>query len=81
MLVEELCAAFGIQKYQTTAYYAQCNEQVEHFHQMLFRMIGKFASDKKVQWEEHLPELLQAYNSMRSGCSGGALASLLISTF
>ena len=33
---------------------------------MLFRMIGKLASDKKVQWEQHLPELLQAYNSMRS---------------
>ena len=33
--VEELCAAFGIQKCQTTAYHAQCNGQVEHFHQML----------------------------------------------
>ena len=29
-------------------------------------MIGKLASDKKVQWEQHLPELLQAYNSTRS---------------
>ena len=29
-------------------------------------MIGKLASDKKVQWEQYLPELLQAYNSMRS---------------
>ena len=28
-LVEELCAAFGIQKCQTTAYHAQCNGQVE----------------------------------------------------
>ena len=31
-LVEELCAAFGIQKCRTTAYHAQCNGQVEHFH-------------------------------------------------
>ena len=62
-LVEELCAAFGIQKCHTTAYHAQCNGQVEHFHQMLFRMIGKLARDKKAQWEQHLPELLQAYNS------------------
>ena len=31
----------------------------EHFHQMLFRMIGKLGSDKKVQWEQHLPELLR----------------------
>ena len=62
-LVEELCAAFGIQKCRTTAYHAQCNIQVERFHQMLFHMIGKLAHDKKAQWEQHLPELLQAYNS------------------
>ena len=55
-LVEELCTAFGIQKYRTTAYYTQCNGQVEHFHQMLFCMIGKLACDKKAQWEQHLPE-------------------------
>ena len=57
-LVEELCAAFGIQKCRTTAYHAQCNGQMEHFNQMLFRMIGKLACDKKAQWEQHLPELL-----------------------
>ena len=62
-LVEELCAAFGIQKCQTTAYHAQCNGQVERFHQMLFHMIGKLVHDKKAQWEQHLLELLQAYNS------------------
>ena len=60
-LVEELCAAFGIQKCQTTAYHAQCNGQVERFHQMLFHMIGKLAHDKKAQWEQHLPELLQQH--------------------
>ena len=65
-LVEELCAAFGIQKYHTTAYHAQCNGQVERFHQMLFRMIGKLVHDKKAQWEQHLPELLRAYNSTQS---------------
>ena len=65
-LVEELCATFGIQKCRTTAYHAQCNGQVEHFHQMLFCMIGKLAHDKKAQWEQHLLELLQAYNSTQS---------------
>ena len=62
-LVEELCATFGIQKCRTTAYHTQCNGQVECFHQTLFQMIGKLACDKKAQWEQHLPELLQAYNS------------------
>ena len=70
VLVEELCTVFGIQKCQTTTYHPQCNGQVEHFHQTLFRMIGKLASDKKVQWEQHLPQLLQAYNSTRSAVTG-----------
>ena len=35
-LVEELCTAFGIQKCRTMAYHAQCNGQVEQFHQTLF---------------------------------------------
>ena len=69
-LVEELCSAFGIQKCRTTAYHAQCNGQGEHFHQTLFRMIGKLAVDKKAQWEQHLPELLQAYNSTQSAVMG-----------
>ena len=33
-------------------------------------MIGKLAHDKKAQWEQHLPELLQAYNSTRSVVTG-----------
>ena len=66
-LVEEFCAAFGIQKCQTTAYHAQCNGQVEHFHQMLFHMIGKLACDNKVTGF-----------SLHYLISEGALASLLI---
>ena len=54
---------FSIQKCRTMAYHAQCNGQVEHFHQTLFHMIGKLASDKKAHWEQHLPDLVQAYNS------------------
>ena len=69
-LVEELCSAFGIQKCRTTAYHTQCNGQVECFHQTLFRMIGKLSRDKKAQWEQHLPELLQAYNSTWSAVTG-----------
>ena len=76
-LVKELCAAFGIQKCRTTAYHAQCNGQVEHFHQMLFHMIGKLVHDKKAQWEQHLLELLQAYNSTWSVVTGYLLYYLM----
>ena len=33
-------------------------------------MIRKLAMDKKAQWEQHLPELLQAYNSTQSAVTG-----------
>ena len=46
-LVQQLCATFGIHKCQTTAYHMQCNLQVERFHQMLFRMIGKLHQIKR----------------------------------
>ena len=69
-LVEELCAAFSIQKCRTATYHTQCNGQVERFHQTLFHMIGKLACNKKAQWEQHLPELLQAYNSTWSVVTG-----------
>ena len=68
---------FGIQKCQTTTYHAQCNGQVEQFHQTLFRMIRKLAVDKKAQSEQHLPELLQAYNSMWSAVTGYSLHYLM----
>ena len=48
----------------------QCNGQVERFHQTLFWIIGKLAMDKKAQWEQYLPELLQAYNSTRPTVTG-----------
>ena len=77
ILLEELCSAFGIQKCRTTAYHAQCNGQVECFHQTLFHMIGKLSRDKKAQWEQHLPELLQAYNSTWSVVTGYSLHYLM----
>ena len=76
-LVEELCSAFGIQKCRTTAYHTQCNGQVERFHQTLFRMIGNLSHDKKAQWEQHLLELLQPYNSTQSMVTSYSLHYLM----
>ena len=64
-LAEELCSAFGILRGGMAMCCAQCNGQVERFHQTLFRMIGKWAMDNKAQGEHHLSGLTQAYNSMR----------------
>ena len=73
VLVEELCTMFGIQKCWTTMYHLQCNDQVKHFHQTSFRM----SSDKKAQWEQHLPKLLWVYNSTRTAITGYSLHYLM----
>ena len=33
-------------------------------------MIGKLSQDEKANWPKHLPELIQAYNGMRSAIMG-----------
>ena len=40
-------------------------------------MIGKLTSEKKAQWEQHLPELLQVYNSAQSVVIGYSLHYLM----
>ena len=37
---------------------------------MLMCMIGKLSKDNKADWAKHLPELVHAYNSMRSAITG-----------
>ena len=66
----EFCAMFRIQKCHTTVYHTQSYGQVESFHQTLFQMIGKLGKDKKAKWEQHLPKLLQVYNSTWSVVTG-----------
>ena len=40
-------------------------------------MIGKLSQDEKANWPKHLPELIQAYNGMRSTITGYSLHYLL----
>ena len=63
-MVRELCELMGIQKVRTSPYHAQTNRQVERLHQTLKGMIGKLSRDQKADWPKHLPELVQAHNSM-----------------
>ena len=43
-------------------------------------MIGKLSADKKAQWELHLPELLQTYNSTQSTVTGYSPHYLMFGT-
>ena len=40
-------------------------------------MISRLSQDEKANWPKHLPELVQAYNGMRSGIMGYSLHYLL----
>ena len=37
---------------------------------MVIKMIGRLSQDQKANWPKHLPELIQAYNGMRSAIMG-----------
>ena len=63
--IRELCELMSIWKVRTSPYHAQTNSQVEWAHKMLMHMIGKLSKDWKADWPNHLPKLVQAYNSMR----------------
>ena len=65
-IIKELCELMGIWKVRTSPYHAQTNRQVGWAHQMPMSMIGKLSRDWKMDWPRHLPELVHAYNSMRS---------------
>ena len=69
-LITNLCELYGVQKLRTLPYHAQTNGQVEWMNQTIIHMIGKLEQDKKAHWSEHLPEVLSAYNGMRSVVTG-----------
>ena len=69
-IVKDLCKLYGVQKLRTLPYHAQTNGQVERMNQTIIHMIGKLGEDQKACWLEHLPELLLAYNAMRSAVTG-----------
>ena len=69
-IITHLCELYGVQKLRTSPYHAQNNGQVERMNQTIIHMIGKLEEDRKACWSEHLPELLMAYNAMRSAVTG-----------
>ena len=69
-IIKDLSELMGIWKVRTSPYHAQTNRHVEQAHQTLMHMIGKLSKGWKVDWPKHLPELVHAYNSMRSATTG-----------
>ena len=69
-VVQELCNLFGVKRVHTSAYHLQSNGAIEQQHQTVIKMIGKLSQDEKANWPKQLPELIQAYNGMRSTITG-----------
>ena len=69
-VVQELCNLFGVKRVCTSPYHPQSNGAIERQHQMVIKMIGRLSQDEKANWPQHLPELIQAYNGMRSAITG-----------
>ena len=69
-VVQELCNLFGVKRVCTSAYHPQYNGAIKQQHQTVIKMFGKLSQDEKANWPKHLPELIQAYNGMRSAIMG-----------
>ena len=69
-VVQELCNLFGVKRVCTSTYHPQSNGAIEQQHQTVIKMIGRLSQDEKANWPKHLPELIQAYNGMRSAIMG-----------
>ena len=69
-IISELCELMDVQKARTSSYQSQTNGQVEQAHQMLMQMIGELGKDWQADWPKYLPELVHAYNSIKSPIMG-----------
>ena len=63
ILNTELMRVFGIKHRLTTAYHPQANGLDERFNQTLVNSLAKFVQDDRDTWDQHLQEVVYAYNT------------------
>ena len=63
-LVLELCSLLGVKKINTSGYHPQTDGLVEKFNSTLQNMISKVSDKNPTEWDQQLPLLLFAYQSV-----------------
>jgi len=69
-LFRELCRGLEILKARTTFYNSRSNGLVERFHRSLNAMLGKVVHMHQTDWPDHLPFVLNAYNTTVHSATG-----------
>lgn len=69
-LLQELCRMYGCKKIRTTPYRPQGNGACERWNQTLLGLLNTLTPGEQQQWREHLPDLVQAYNSIPHSSTG-----------
>ena len=64
-LIAEQCKISKVKTLHTTPCRPQCNGQCKHFNTTLILIIGTLPTEAKINWQEQIPTLVDAYN-----CSG-----------
>ena len=69
-IIQELCNIMDIRKSRTTPYHPMGNGTTEKFNRTLLKMLGTLENEKKVDWKNHIPTLIHAYNCMPHDTTG-----------
>lgn len=69
-LVKTLCAAFGIRKAFSSAYYPQGDGQAERFMRTMKGAMAILSRSDPLQWDDYLPAIQLAYNASQHAATG-----------